>query len=134
MNAAAREFVTAIRSPRSLVLLLGPAVLLSILVLLRWPSESVVTQFGARSLEVFRVFGYGLCAAVCLIAPVTPAVSLVKERLRGLERVVEAAKLLEKEVRRLGGWVQFGENVREARLNSSVLPGFCQALADLKGG
>ena len=66
-----------------MILLLGPAVLLSILVLIRWPVEGVVTDFGVRSLEVFRIFGYGACIAICLISPITPAVSLVKERING---------------------------------------------------
>ena len=78
-----REFLTTLRSPRSLILLLGPAVLLSVLVILRWPAEAVVTQFGVRSLEVFRIFGYGALVCVCLISPITPAVSLVKERIQG---------------------------------------------------
>lgn len=78
-----REFVTALRSPRSLIFLVGPAVLLSILVVLRWPTGAVATQFGVRSLEVFRIFGFGTLVCVCLISPITPAVSLVKERIHG---------------------------------------------------
>lgn len=78
-----REFISTVRSPRSLILLFGPAVLLSALVILRWPVEGVVTQFGARSLEVFQIFGYGALACVCLVCPITPAVSFVKERIHG---------------------------------------------------
>lgn len=78
-----REFVSTVRSPRSMILLLGPAVLLSVLVIIRWPVEGVVSQYGARSLEVFQIFGYGALASVCMMSPITPVISLVKERIHG---------------------------------------------------
>ncbi len=78
-----REVLTTFRSPRSLVLLLLPALMTSLLVLLRWPSEAVVAQTGNRSLELFSLFGGGLVTLVCLLTPASPAVSLVKERNRG---------------------------------------------------
>ena len=78
-----REFIATMRSPRALILLLAPAVLLSGLVVLRWPADAVVTGFGVRSQELFRIFAYGALVSVCLITPITPAVSLVKERIQG---------------------------------------------------
>src|SRR5207302_5075275 len=38
---------------------------------------------GARSLQVLRIFGYGLLAGVLLLVPAYPATSLVREKVRG---------------------------------------------------
>ena len=78
-----REFLCTFRSPKALVLLLFPAVLCSGLVLLRWPTEGIVSQAGTRSLEIFSLFGCGLGTVVLLLTPAPAAVSFVKERLQG---------------------------------------------------
>ncbi len=78
-----REFISTFRSVRSLALLLIPAVLTSVLIVFQWPADSVVAQSGNKSLQVFAMFGYGLGAILCLLTPVNPAVSLVKERIQG---------------------------------------------------
>ncbi|MEZ5944295.1 MAG: ABC transporter [Planctomycetaceae bacterium] len=80
---AYREFVTTFRTPRAFVLLVGPAVITTLLVLLQWPSEGISEPAGHRALKVFGYFGYGLGVVTCLLAPVVPAVSIVKERIKG---------------------------------------------------
>ena len=84
MNPVTRqEFISTFRSVRSLALLLIPAVLTSALIIFQWPANSVIAQSGNKSLQVFAMFGYGLGAILCLLSPVNPAVSLVKERIQG---------------------------------------------------
>jgi ABC-type transport system involved in multi-copper enzyme maturation permease subunit len=49
----------------------------------RWPSGDLVELSGARSLEVLRVFGYGLLSAIVLLVPALPATSVVREKVKG---------------------------------------------------
>jgi ABC-type transport system involved in multi-copper enzyme maturation permease subunit len=78
-----RELLDVLRTRKAAAVLLGLALASCLLVLLRWPTGEVVDLSGARSLQVLRVFGYGLLAAVLLLAPAYPAVSLVREKLQG---------------------------------------------------
>lgn len=78
-----REFISIFRSPRAFYLIFAPAFISALLVILRWPTDLVVAESSRRSLEVFALFGYGLGALVCLLTPVTPAISLVRERISG---------------------------------------------------
>lgn len=78
-----REFISTFRSVRSLALLLIPALVTSALIVFQWPTDSVVAQSGNKSLQVFAMFGYGLGVILCLLTPVNPAVSFVKERIQG---------------------------------------------------
>lgn len=80
---AEREFIGTFRTPKALLLLIAPALLTVVLVLLRWPTDSVLKPAGQTSLEVFGFFGYGLATVICLLTPVIPAVSIVKERIQG---------------------------------------------------
>src|SRR5262249_46637115 len=54
-----------------------------LLVLLRWPTGEVADLNGARSLQVLRLFGYGLLAGILLVVPAFPATSLVREKVKG---------------------------------------------------
>lgn len=78
-----QEWRTTLRQPRLLWLQCGLAAVFSLLVLLRWPSEPRMALSGERSLEVFRLFGYGLLSGVLLLLPVFPATSIVRERNSG---------------------------------------------------
>ena len=78
-----REYVSTFRSPRTFYLVFAPAFISALLVILKWPTDLVVSETGRRSLEVFALFGYGLGVLVCLLTPVTPAISLVRERIKG---------------------------------------------------
>ena len=78
-----RELISFLRTRRALALQLGLAFAFSLLVILHWPTDAQVDLSGARSREVFRVFGYGLLAASILLAPIFPATAIVRERLQG---------------------------------------------------
>ena len=78
-----RELLSLLRTRKAIVAQLALALACALLVLARWPSEGLVDLGGARSVQVLRVFGYGLLAGVLLLAPAVPATSLVGERVRG---------------------------------------------------
>lgn len=78
-----REFFGILRSPKAFVVLAAMSALFSLIVLTRWPSDAQVDLSGAQSVQVFRVFGYGLLTGVIFLVPAFPAVSIVQERQRG---------------------------------------------------
>jgi ABC-type transport system involved in multi-copper enzyme maturation permease subunit len=78
-----RELLEVLRRRRAVVLQVGLALACGLLVLVRWPTGDVDDLSGARSLEVLRVFGYGLLAGILLLVPAFPATSLVREKIKG---------------------------------------------------
>lgn len=78
-----REFFGILRSPKSLAMLLALTVVFSVAVLMRWPSDASADLSGSQSMEVFRIFGYGLLAGVMFLVPAFPAVSIVNEKTDG---------------------------------------------------
>jgi len=78
-----RELVTTLRNPRVFAMLVGIMAVMAALVLARWPSDARVGLHGQQAQQVFRVFGYGMLAAMILLAPVVPATSGVKEKQQG---------------------------------------------------
>jgi ABC-type transport system involved in multi-copper enzyme maturation permease subunit len=78
-----RELLELLRTRRSLAVQIGLAMGCALLVLVRWPTGDVVELSGARSLEVLRVFGYGLLAGILLMVPAFPATTLVREKIKG---------------------------------------------------
>jgi ABC-type transport system involved in multi-copper enzyme maturation permease subunit len=78
-----RELLELLRTRKALALQLGLALLCALLVLVRWPTGATADLSGARSLEVLRVFGYGLLAGILLLVPAFPATSLVREKMQG---------------------------------------------------
>src|SRR5262245_35531018 len=78
-----RELLEVLRTRKALATQLGLATGCALLVLVRWPTGEVADLSGARSLEVLRVFGYGLLAGVLLLVPAFPATSLVREKVQG---------------------------------------------------
>jgi ABC-type transport system involved in multi-copper enzyme maturation permease subunit len=78
-----RELLEVLRTRVALALQLSLALACALLVLVRWPSEETADLSGARSLQVLRVFGYGLLAGIQLIVPAFPATSLVREKVKG---------------------------------------------------
>lgn len=77
-----RELIGLLRTPKALAVQGLVAVGCTLLVLLRWPTDAQVELSGAHSQHVFRLFAYGLLAAVVLLVPVFPATSIVQERAR----------------------------------------------------
>jgi ABC-type transport system involved in multi-copper enzyme maturation permease subunit len=78
-----RELVEVLRTRKALALQLGLALGCMLLVLVRWPTGALADLSGARSLQVLRVFGYGLLAGILLLVPAFPATSLVREKIKG---------------------------------------------------
>jgi ABC-type transport system involved in multi-copper enzyme maturation permease subunit len=78
-----RELLSLFRSRRMALIQCLLPVGLGLLILLRWPSEGRVALSGSRSQEVFRLFALGLLSAMLLLVPVFPAISIVKEKIRG---------------------------------------------------
>jgi len=78
-----RELVTTLRTRRALAMLIFVAVVFSLLVWIRWPSDPRVAQSGVESLQVFKVFGYGLLVTLLLTVPAFPALSIVREKNKG---------------------------------------------------
>jgi ABC-type transport system involved in multi-copper enzyme maturation permease subunit len=78
-----RELLDVLRTRKAVALQLSLGVLSALLVLVRWPTVDMADLSGARSLQVLRVFGYGLLAGVLLLVPAFPATSLVREKISG---------------------------------------------------
>ncbi|TWU10419.1 ABC transporter permease subunit [Allorhodopirellula heiligendammensis] len=78
-----RELYGILRSPRAMIVLMCLTFAFSISVLTRWPADASVDLSGIQSLEVFRVFGYGLLAGVVFLVPAFPATSVVNEKNQG---------------------------------------------------
>ena len=74
-----REFFGILRSPKAFAMLMVLIAVFSLAVLLRWPSDPSSVS-GSQSLQVFRIFGYGLLAGVVFLVPAFPATSIVNEK------------------------------------------------------
>jgi ABC-type transport system involved in multi-copper enzyme maturation permease subunit len=79
----ARELAGTLKLRRVWLLQCALAVLFSLLIWLRWPTDARVAESGGRAQEVLRLFSYGLLATMLLLLPVFPAISIVREKLRG---------------------------------------------------
>lgn len=78
-----RELLELLRTPKAAAAQVSLAVICGLLVLLRWPESGVSDLSGARSLQVLRVFGYGLLAGILFLVPAFPASTIVRERNKG---------------------------------------------------
>jgi ABC-type transport system involved in multi-copper enzyme maturation permease subunit len=78
-----RELLEVLRTRKAAALQLGLCLACGFLILLRWPTGDTADLSGARSLQVLRMFGYGLLAGVLLLVPAFPATSLVREKVKG---------------------------------------------------
>ena len=78
-----REFFGILRSPKAFAMLLVLTVAFSVAVLMRWPTDASVDLSGNQSMEVFRIFAYGLLAGVVFLVPAFPATSIVNEKNDG---------------------------------------------------
>lgn len=78
-----RELLDVLRTRKAVAAQVGLAVACTLLVLVRWPTGGVADLSGARSLQVMRVFGYGLLAGILFVTPAFPATAIVREKVRG---------------------------------------------------
>jgi ABC-type transport system involved in multi-copper enzyme maturation permease subunit len=78
-----RELLELLRTRKAMAAQVGFAAACALLVLVRWPTGGMTDLSGARSLQVLRVFGYGLLAGILFVVPAFPATALVREKVRG---------------------------------------------------
>src|SRR5262249_16884023 len=78
-----RELLEILRTRKAVALQVSLALACALLVLVRWPTGDVIDLSGARSLQVLRVFAYGLLAGILLLVPAFPATSVVREKVQG---------------------------------------------------
>ena len=78
-----RELFSRLRSPKTFLAILSVAVLSSLLVLLRWPTDSTIDLVSQGAIQVFRPVAFALAVAVMMLIPAFPAVALVSERRKG---------------------------------------------------
>ena len=64
-----REFFGILRMRKSLAMLVAFSVAVSLVVLLRWPTDALVDPLGVRSQQVFRAFCYVLLAGFVFHGP-----------------------------------------------------------------
>lgn len=78
-----RELLSLLRTRKAIAAQIALALVCALLVLARWPTEGTADLAGSRSLQVLRVFGYGLLAGILLLSPAVPATSIVREKVKG---------------------------------------------------
>lgn len=78
-----RELFSRLRSPKTFMAIVSVAVLTSLLVLLRWPTDATVDLVSQGALQVFRPVAFALAIALMMLIPAFPATALVSERRRG---------------------------------------------------
>lgn len=78
-----RELLDRLRSPKTLAAILAVALLTSLLVILRWPTDAAIDLVSQGALQVFRPVALALAIAVMMLIPAFPATALVTERRRG---------------------------------------------------
>ena len=84
MNAIIkRELIDVFRTRKSFAMQIALAIVFSLLIILRWPTESQVDLSGKHAKEVLRIFGYGLLTVLVLLAPAFPASSIIREKNKG---------------------------------------------------
>jgi ABC-type transport system involved in multi-copper enzyme maturation permease subunit len=104
-----RELLELLRTRKAVALQLGLAAACALLVLVRWPTGDVADLSGARSLQVLRVFGYGLLAGILLLVPAFPATALVREKVKGTLELLLSSPLPPRSIYlgKLGGVLGF---------------------------
>ena len=78
-----RELLSLLRTRTAVAAQVTLAIVCAVLVLTRWPTEGTTDLAGTRSLQVLRLFGYGLLTGVLLLSPAVPAASIVREKVTG---------------------------------------------------
>ena len=78
-----RELMDRLRAGQTIASILACAILSSLLVWMRWPTDSRLDVISQGAMQVFRPLAYALAAIVVLLVPAFPATALVRERRRG---------------------------------------------------
>lgn len=80
---ARRELFDRLRSPKTTLAILGLAIVSSLLVLMRWPTDATIDIVGNGAGEVFRPVTFAIAIAIMMLIPAFPATAIVAERQRG---------------------------------------------------
>lgn len=78
-----REVSSVFGSRWAPALILAPLLLLSGLVVARWPAKGETDVAGARARDLFALIGYTTLGCVLILTPTYPATSIVRERRGG---------------------------------------------------
>jgi ABC-type transport system involved in multi-copper enzyme maturation permease subunit len=78
-----RELLDRLRSPKTLLAIIVLALMSSVLVLMRWPSDASIDLVSQGSLQVFRPVTFAVAIAIMMLIPAFPATAFVAERRRG---------------------------------------------------
>ncbi len=93
-----RDWCERLRSVRTLVSILAVAALSTVLVWMRWPTDSRMDIVSQGAMQVFRPLAYALACAVMLLIPAFPATSIVKERRSGTLLLLLQSPLLRADI------------------------------------
>src|SRR5688500_14040252 len=78
-----REIASILTSRWPSVLIAGPYILVSALVVVCWPTAGEGDVAGLRARNLFALIGYAQLGGVLLLVPAFPAASVVRERRQG---------------------------------------------------
>ncbi len=78
-----RELFSQLRSPKTFLAIVSVAVVSTLLVMLRWPTDASIDLVSQGSLQVFRPLAFALATGLMMLIPAFPATAVVSERRRG---------------------------------------------------
>ena len=78
-----RELIGMMRTRKAIAIQASLVVLFALLLLLRWPVDPIADVSGVKSMQVFKLFSYGILTALIFLVPVFPATSVIRERNSG---------------------------------------------------
>lgn len=78
-----RELIGMMRSKKAVAIQVMLVLMFALLLILRWPAETYADLSGVKSMQVFKLFSYGILTAMILLVPVFPATSVIRERIQG---------------------------------------------------
>ncbi|MEC9095515.1 MAG: ABC transporter permease subunit, partial [Planctomycetota bacterium] len=78
-----RELIGMMRTRKAIVIQSLLVILFALLLLLRWPVDPIADVTGVKSMQVFKLFSYGILTSLIFLVPVFPATSVIRERNSG---------------------------------------------------
>ncbi len=78
-----RELTNRLRSNKTMLAIVAVALVSSLLVLMRWPSDASIDLVSQGAIQVFRPVAFAIAVAIMMLIPAFPATALVSERKRG---------------------------------------------------
>ncbi|MBT3889038.1 MAG: ABC transporter permease [Planctomycetaceae bacterium] len=77
-----RELIGMMRTKKAVAIQVMLVMMFALLLVLRWPAETSDLS-GISSMQVFKLFSYGILTAMIFLVPVFPATSVIRERIQG---------------------------------------------------